>query len=37
MPDALDAQIQRFWNEIRADWHAHERMLTEDPRHGPAT
>ncbi len=32
-----DAQIKRFWNEIRADWRAHERMLTEDPRNGSAT
>jgi len=31
-----DAQIKRFWNEIRADWQAHERMLTGDPRNGPA-
>jgi hypothetical protein len=27
-----DDQIRRFWNEIRDDWQAHERMLAEDPR-----
>lgn len=25
-------QIRRFWQEIEADWRAHERMLEEDPR-----
>jgi hypothetical protein len=25
-------QIKRFWDEIRDDWLAHERMLDEDPR-----
>lgn len=25
-------QIRRFWQEIEADWRAHERMLDEDPR-----
>jgi hypothetical protein len=29
-----DDQIRRFWNEIRNDWHAHERMLAQDPRNG---
>ncbi len=29
-----DNQIRRFWNEIRDDWQAHERMLAEDPRNG---
>jgi hypothetical protein len=29
-----DDQIRRFWNEIRDDWFAHERMLEEDPRNG---
>lgn len=29
-----DDQIRRFWNEIRDDWRAHERMLAEDPRNG---
>jgi hypothetical protein len=29
-----DNQIRRFWNEIRDDWFAHERMLDEDPRNG---
>ncbi len=27
-----DDQIRRFWNEIRDDWRAHERMLAHDPR-----
>ena len=31
-----DDQIRRFWNEIRDDWRAHERMLAEDPRNGLA-
>jgi hypothetical protein len=30
-----DDQIREFWNEIRDDWQAHERMLAEDPRNGP--
>jgi hypothetical protein len=29
-----DDQIRRFWNEIREDWRAHERMLAQDPRNG---
>lgn len=29
-----DDQIRRFWNEIRAGWQAHERVLEEDPRNG---
>jgi hypothetical protein len=29
-----DDQIRRFWEEIRDDWFAHERMLAEDPRNG---
>jgi hypothetical protein len=31
-----DDQIRRFWNEIRNDWRAHERMLSQDPRNGQA-
>lgn len=31
-----DGRIRRFWNEIRDDWHAHERMLAQDPRNGQA-
>jgi hypothetical protein len=31
-----DDQIRRFWNEIRDDWRAHERMLAQDPRNGQA-
>lgn len=27
-------QIKLFWEEIRDDWFAHERMLDEDPRNG---
>jgi len=27
-----DDQIRRFWNDIRDDWRAHERMLAQDPR-----
>ena len=27
-------QIKKFWEEIRDDWLAHERMLAEDPRNG---
>ena len=27
-------QIKKFWEEIRGDWLAHERMLAEDPRNG---
>ncbi len=29
-----DDQIRRFWEEIRDDWQAHERMLAEDPPGG---
>jgi hypothetical protein len=29
-----DDQIRRFWNEIRNDWRAHERMLAQGPRNG---
>jgi Lecithin retinol acyltransferase len=29
-------QIKRFWDEIKGDWFAHERMLDEDPRNGPS-
>jgi hypothetical protein len=31
---AYDDQIRRFWQEIRDDWRAHERMLAENPRNG---
>jgi hypothetical protein len=27
-------QIKTFWQQIRADWRTHERMLAEDPRNG---
>lgn len=27
-------QIKLFWDEIREDWRAHERLLSEDPRNG---
>ena len=29
-----DDQIRRFWDEIRQDWQAHERVLAHDPRNG---
>lgn len=29
-----DDQIRWFWNKIRDDWRAHERMLAQDPRNG---
>lgn len=29
-----DDQIRRFWNKIRYDWRAYERMLAQDPRNG---
>jgi hypothetical protein len=31
-----DDQIRRFWNEIRNDWRAHERLLAQDPRNDQA-
>jgi hypothetical protein len=31
---AYNYQIKKFWEEIRGDWLAHERMLAEDPRNG---
>jgi len=31
-----DDQIRQFWNQIRNDWRAHERMLAQDPRNGQA-
>ncbi len=31
-----DGQIKRFWQEIRADWRAHEQALAQDPRNGQA-
>jgi hypothetical protein len=30
--ETYDPQIKLFWDEIRDDWFAHERMLAEDPR-----
>jgi hypothetical protein len=29
--------IKKLWDEVRDDWLAHERMLEEDPRNGPAS
>ena len=29
-------QIKKFWDEIRGDWLAHERLLAEDPRNADA-
>lgn len=29
-------QIKEFWDEIRGDWLAHERLLAEDPRNADA-
>jgi hypothetical protein len=31
-----DNQIKQFWQEIRSDWQAHERMLEQDPRNWQA-
>jgi hypothetical protein len=30
--ETYDHQIKLFWNEIRDEWFAHERLLTEHPR-----